>query len=243
MSDLPRDPAEPGGDDPELDPENLAIDDDPVEPEIEPDEEPDEPEPQPQQHQSRRERSRNELAELRREVAELRAQRTEPARQPAIDPAAARAAEDKFFADLELVPPQEAFRQLYQRARSEFGQAILGQQINTQDRLDQQSYDSTARTNPLYERYRDKVEALVASERARGNIVGRRQALAWLYFEDVERSGARAAGQQRQQGAARVASQTVRPVNPRGTVARGGGRRTQDEEDEALLRSISMQDI
>lgn len=259
MSDLPRDPADGGADDPldPIEPQEVELDEDgnPVEPEPELDEdgnpiEPD-PEPEPEPRQTRRTGPRGrangeEIRELRSQLEQTNRQLTELQRRPAaapFDPQAAQAAENKFWADLDLMAPAEAMKAVYARARGEFQQQFVSQSISTQETLDKQSYDASARISRVHQQYRQRVEDLVATERARGNTVPRDVALKFLLGEDAINRANRVVPGQRRAAGARVAAQTTRPVRGGGDVARGGRRRDEGADDEALLRNITAGDI
>lgn len=255
MSDLPRDPILDDGDgDPaELDqPEDLEteLEDEPQEGD-EPDaadgedEAADEPPRQTRRTGPRGRPNGEEIRELRRENEDIRRQMQalQQPRQPAFDPAAQARADQEFWASLDLMTPAEAHRAVYTRATREVSQAFFQQNTQTQETLDKQAYDAQARNSRVHQQYRSRVEELVSGERARGNIVNRDVALRYLLGEDAINRANKVAPAQRRQGAARVNSQTVRPGNGRGDVARGGARRNQDTDDEALLRGTRVADI
>lgn len=260
MSDVSRDSIlddgdEPDPDPPDPDPPEPIDDDDPIEPdpdEPDPDEpDPDEPDPDEPPRQTRRSGPRGrpngeEIRELRRENEEIRRQMRalqQQPRQPAVDPQAQARADQEFWASLDLMTPAEAHRAVYNRATREVSQAFYQQNSQTQDRTDKQAYATLASTSPIHQRYQQRVEEAVANERARGNIVDREVMFAWLEYQDRKTRAARIAPQQRRRGAANVARQTVRPGNGRGDVQRSGGRRSQDSDDEALLRQTRVSDI
>jgi hypothetical protein len=249
MSD-PRDPLDEGGDDAELDQaEDL---DEPIEDEAEPGEEPeeaveaDEPEPEPRRTRGPRGRANGEeIRELRSQLEQTTRQ-IEELRRPApqrVDPAQQQQAEERFFEQLEMMPPREAYKALWQQAQQVLGQRIAQQSSATQEGFDKQAYDARAETSRVRQQYRDRVEALVAMERGRGNIVPRENALRHLYADDMLARADRVAAPQRRAGAARVANQTTRPASGRGDVARAGRRRDQGDDDAALLRQITAGDI
>jgi hypothetical protein len=251
MSDLPRDPVDDGeGDDLELDQtEDLDTElEDEAEPGTEPEEEvEDEPEPeQPRRTRGPRGRANGEqIRELRTQLEQTQRRLDEMSRpQPQrVDPAAQQAAEERFWASVEMMPQREALQAVYARARQEMGQQLGVQQVTTQERFDQQQYDAAARTSRVHQQYRQKVDALVAAERSRGNIVGREVALKFLLGEDAINRANRIVPSQRRAATGRVDRQTTRPTNGRGDVARGGGRRDQATDDERMLRNVTVGDI
>lgn len=176
-------------------------------------------------------------AEYDRRLAEIQA------RPQQADPQAQARADQEFWASLEMMSPAEAHRMVYQRARQEIAQQLVHQQVATQEAIDRQAYEAAAQSSRVHQQYRERVEALVASERARGNTLPREVALKFLYGGDgLERTRKGAPAQQRQ-AQQRVARQVVRPSTGRGEVPRTGIQRSQDADDEALLRGIRMDDI
>jgi len=263
MSDLPRDPAQPGGEppaDPNAEPLDTELDEtlDPEEPEPELDEdgnpievepEPDEPSPPAAaRRQGPRGRPYGEtIREQQRQIDDLRQQlQARPAPQPQVDTAAQRAAEaaeeQRFLESLELMSPAQAAIAAARREREQserrMQQYLLHQQVTTQETLDRQAYDSQARTSKIHEQYRARVERMVADERARGNFVNREVALKYLLGEDAIARANRAAAPQRKAAAGRVAAQQVRTGSPRGDAPATGRRPAPGslEADEALLR-------
>ena len=247
MSDTPREPVEPVTE--EFDPAEIVDELEPDEPE--PDEgEGDELEPEgdeppvverPQRHGRKGEaqRYRERLDRTERELAELKAQRAQPA-QPAFDPAAQARAEAEKWERRAMMSPVELVQDVQREARAEFQQAILAQQVQTQDLIDKQAYDARAETSRPHQIYRDRVETLLAAERARGNFGATRTAiLKYLIGEDALERGARAVPRQQRAAAARLDGQRTRPVGARGDVARGGRRPAPGslEADEELVNA------
>lgn len=235
MSDLPQDdPAE--AEDLDLDlSDDQGEGDEPELEDGEGDPEPDEgdgegeDEPRPAARQSRpgrNQRLRAENERLHREMAELRGRVdgiSQSVRQPQPDYSAQRQRqEQEFWAALETMTPAEAARAAYQRAQGEFGQALRMQQMSVEDRIDKQAYDAQRTTSTVHQRYADRVEAVIAQERARGNVgITRDAVLKYLLGEDAIARANKAAGGQRQQAQRRVRQQTVQPASGRGDGARG----------------------
>lgn len=251
MSDLPRDPAEGGVDDEILDQtEDLETEVEDAEPGEEPEEavgeETEEAEPERRRGRPRGQAYGEQIRELRSQNETLQRRLDEMARgaAPRPDPQAAQAAEAKFWADLELMSPQEMVRAVYARAQNEMRQALGATQLSTQEAIDKQTYESKALTSGVHQRYRQRVEDMVAMERNRGNVLSREVALKYLVGEDALQRSGRVLPQQRRQAAARVGAQTVRPgAGGASDVARGGGRRDQASEDERLLRGLTAGEI
>jgi hypothetical protein len=256
MSD-PRNPPDDGED---VDP--GFIDDDPggadleqePEPDYEPEPEPDEPEPDiepDQQHRRRSRRDQNERLRIRlekqdAELADLRRQIQNPQRQqPQFDPAQAARLQAEENERLAVMGPAEAARYFYEKGLRETAQVIQQDRFQTQDLLDRQAYETAARSSRVHQQYKQRVDDLLASERARGNLGANRDSiLKYLVGQDAIERATRAAPGQRSSAARRVAGQTVRPGTARGDGARPGGeRRGEADADERLLRRLRVGDV
>lgn len=257
MSDMPREPL-PGADETYLDDldQPMPEGDDPVEEfdddpggEEGPDDQPEgEDEPAVAEQPRRRtqaQRLRERLDKQDRELAELRARQQAPTQpQYAPDPYAAQRAAAEENERLQLMSPAEASRYFYEKGQREFQQAMVRQQLQTQDLVDKQAYDSASRSSRIHQQYAARVESTLAEERRLGNLGTTRQAiLNYLVGQDaIERAG-RAAPAQRRAAAGRVASQQARPTGARGNGARQARQPDQDSADEALLRGITVSDL
>ena len=248
MSDIPQDRVEEEldlteiGDDPEPEPDEPE----PEEGEDEPPEGEDEPAPvaaetRQQRRKGEAQRYRERLERTERELAELKARAQQPA-APAFDPAAQARAEQEFLASLDMMSPAEAIRAIDQRRTAQFQQAIVAQQNVITDRIDKQAYDAEARTSPIHQRYRERVETALRAEHAVGNFrATRADVLAYLVGQDAIQRAGRAAPAQQRRAAARVNGQRVRPVNGRSD---GGAEpRNRVDDDERLLRGIRVEDF
>lgn len=263
MSDRPNRPQDGGGEPEPLDPNaetELVEDDDAGEVELEDepepgegeDPEPGEPEPDPEptirrggpRGRSIGERDR-EIAELRGQVQTLLSQQRQPApAAPPQDPRAAQQAEEQFWAEIAQLPYEHQMRAVWNRAQQVIQGQLLNQQLSTRETLDRQSYESRIASSPIHARYRDRVEKMVADERARGNIVDREVALKYIVGEDAINRANGAAPRQRREAATRVQQQQTRPTNSRGD---GTARRRPEpgsaEADEALIRDADQRGI
>ncbi len=166
-------------------------------------------------------------------MAEVRRQ---PAAQPPVDQAAARQAEQEFYAALELMPPAQAYQALTQRAEQRVLTYLQGQQAQTNERLDKQAYDAEARTSKLHQRFRPQVEAEVQRYRDRGIFVERETILNQLYATDMRTRAQRAAPAQRNGAARRVAGAQTRPTGARsdGAAGRRPAPGTAEHDDRVL---------
>lgn len=249
MSDIPAGP--PGEEDLDLGEivDDLEPEPDEPEPEAE-DEEPPEvdgeepPEPVAQPRQGRRgqaERLRIKTDRLERELAELKA-RPAPVAQPAIDPGAAQRAEAEKWERRAMMSPVEIAQDVAREFEGRMQQSLAMQQFTTQDLVDKQQYDAEARTSRVHQQYKQRVDTLLSSERARGNLGATRGAiLAYLVGQDAIERANRAAPRQQRAAAGRVSRQQVRPGSTRSDGAAGS--RTRPDADEALLRGIRVGDL
>jgi hypothetical protein len=115
-----------------------------------------------------------------------------------------------------MMAPHEAIAEALQYGAQQQQQQLLALHIQTNDRIDRQSYELQTRTSAVHKRYRDEVEREVGAMRARGIYdVSRQQILQQLVGRDALERAERAAPRQRQTAAARVASQQTRPTGAR----------------------------
>lgn len=217
-----------------------------------------EPEEQPArgERQGRRDqnqRLREQRQELIRDNAELKARiaRLEQAQQqrPGPDPAAQQAAEQERWQryrqaiDAGQISVVDAIRDIYQHGQQTFQQQMLAQQQAINDRIDKQAFQSAAVGSKLHRDYAARVEQTLAAERAAGNAgVTRDAILKYLVGEDAMARAMAGAPTQRRQAAQRVAGAQARPTGAAGDGSRPAARRERDD-DEALLRGITIEDI
>ena len=199
---------------------------------------------QPGRRETQSQRLRRQNAELQRELAEARgfrdgAEQFRSQPQPQIDYAAQQRAQQERADRLALMSPIEAMEFIANEREQRVAYALQQQQVALQDRIDKQAYDQAARGSRVHERYRQDVEKLLASERARGNVGADRESiLAYLVGKDAVSRAARAAPAQRKAASGRVASQQTRPTGARGDGSTGGRRPAPGtpEHDDMLIR-------
>ncbi len=148
---------------------------------------------------------------LRQTIAELQRSQQEIQQRIAADPQARARAEAQEAELLSRMGPDEQARYFYNKGRQEIGQVLQNQRIETADQIDRLSYDSTARSSPLHQRYATRVEDLLRTERSQGRSPPREVILDYLIGRDVRERAMRAAPGQRRQAAARVRGQPTRP--------------------------------
>jgi hypothetical protein len=228
-------------------PEDLDLDpeDEDLEP-ADPDEDldPDEPDPEPRvapeprqpSRYERRVRSLNEQIRTERE-ARLRLEGQLQARPaphvPQVDP---RVEEQQFMEQLRMLSPEDQAMAVGRRVQDTTSRALQAQRLEFADMMDRQSFTQLQRAEPAAKRLSDKVEQLLASERAAGRNSPREVIFSYLLGSELREKAARAGDQQRRTGQRRIAAQTTRPGNSRSTVASHGGRRSADDNSqEAIL--------
>lgn len=133
-------------------------------------------------------RTRTQEAERKADEADRRARDLEERfnRQAAGPTAAERqlAEEDAQLRDPNTTELDRWRIQSNQRMRASEAQA-QGFLMQGRDDRDAASYERKAATNPVYDKYRDKVEAAVTQERKAGKLVQREMVLAYLLGQDV----------------------------------------------------------
>lgn len=180
-----------------------------------------EPEPRRQGRKTEAQRWRERAERAEREAAEARGfrQATEQfgTRQQGPSPAEIERQQREEQERLAMMSPQEVANYYYQKGQQGFQQALLMQQLQTEDRIDKRDYDQQAKGSRVHAQYRDAVERELVSERNRGNLrVTREDILHRLVGRDAVERAERAAPAQRRTAARRVASQSTRPTGARG---------------------------
>jgi hypothetical protein len=191
---------------------------------------------------ARAQAAERELAEVKRQIAELQGfQAGATSRQQQPDPQAAQRAEAEFYAQLELMPPAQAYQAIVHRERQNIGGALQQLRLEQQDLADQARYEASCARSPTREAYREKVEDYRQSQLRRGFIISREEAYHLLLGRDTEARASRAAPRQRAAAAARVAGQRTQPTGARSNM-RPGGRRPQPGSAEADAAAIAEAD-
>lgn len=177
---------------------------------------------------------------LERENAELRGFNAGAAsRQPQMDPQAAARAEAEFYAQLEQMPPAQAYQAIVNRERQNFSGAFQQLQFNQQDLADRTEFAASCAASPTRAAYRERVEQYRADQRRAGFVIGREEAFHLLYGRDLEARANKARPGQQRAGQRNIQRQQTRPTGARST-ATPQGRRPQPgslEADEALINA------
>ena len=249
MSEERDDPTPPDDDDIDLgaiDADGNEIEPDP--PETEPEPEPDEPSADVDQRDRRSQvrrgqvhrlradldRERAEKADLVRRIAALEQQRTAP---PPPDPQAQAREEAEFRASLENMLPHEAALAVANRSEQRMQRQLTQVALQGFDRSDTADWRQLQATNKAAARLGPQVEQVLQQRRAMGDYtLGRRDILAYLVGQEVLNRPAAATPPPRRR--------PQPPASGRGDVAAAGNRRRSEaDQDVALLRGITTADI
>lgn len=192
--------------------------------------EPDDTEPEPvaparQGRKGEAQRYRDRALRAEERLSEILTRQPQAAPAPTFDPAAQARAEAEKWERRAMMSPVELAQDVQREMQANFQQAFVAQQVQTQDLIDKQAYDTEARTSSVHQKYQKRVETLLGSERARGNYGATRVAiLKYLIGEDALERAGRAVPRQQRAASNRLDAQRTRPVGARGDVARGGRR-------------------
>lgn len=228
-------------DDPELDPEELAL---------ETLEEPEEPDPEetggegdpegsqqdggqraqggaegpgvagrPSRGDARIQSLANENREFKRQLAELQA--AQQHRQQPPDPYAAQRAQQIEQERLSLMDPEQRFQYQLEKLQSQQQADMQRLRFEMHDSADQARFDALKSTNKLAAAYAPEVDRIIKQERAEGRNVSREVALKFAIGEKYLAEASKASAKQRVQANGRVATQRTSPTNPGGMQREG----------------------
>jgi hypothetical protein len=226
----------------ELEPEPEAE----LEPEAEPEPEVTEPESEPELHAEPEQPSRRDrrIETLTTSLAEERRLREETNRRldallagqqnrpPAGETPEARAQR------LALLTPEERITAELHEARRDFSQQMQVVQFQSQDNSDRAAYEAKATVDPLYAKWRPKVETELAELRRQNMNVSRERLMYYLIGKNAVEGRQAVKGQQRAEGRRRVEQQRTRPANSGSDVA--GSRRDRNASLERRLENQSL---
>lgn len=143
-------------------------------------------------------------ARLEQELMQLRSQMSQPRQE----------SEAEFEARLSLQEPQEQIRIRLQRAQIENTRQNEITRMQAADMIDRTQYDTNARHDIRYAKYRDKVEQLRLQELQRGNVHSRENLLTYILGQEVLKAQPKVAAA-REQARERVQRQQARPGESR----------------------------
>ncbi len=193
--------------------------------------------------ESRAQRQANENRELRRRLEELERRGTEQ-RPQGPDPQAAAREEQEFYQSLELMAPAQAIMAVRDRERRLMGSVLQQTEARLLDRQDRSDFARLCETDRSARRLAPVVEQMIADARRSGNFsLDRETAFTFAYGKELRERGRTETPRQRAAAGRRVQRQTVRPGAGRGDAPRAASRRSQDSDDEAFLRGITLDDL
>ncbi len=195
----------------------------------------------------RAERAETQLRDLRGSVErlerELEASRRQPT-PPPVDPMARQREVEAENALLAGMGPEEQGRYWFQKGQEETRRMVAQTQFQTADAQDKRDFAQLQREFPGAAQYAAEVERTLEAARSRGRwALTREDIFNSLYGKAGRERTARQAPRQRADARRRVASQTTRPGSGRGDVARGGGGRSQEDQDLRFLRNTRVGDV
>jgi len=198
------------------------------------------PQPQPKRP-GRRERQTAELRQLRerleRQERELASVRGQQSVQPRVDPADQARRDQAEREQVALYPVEQQLAYWREKDRREIGQALVNQQVQFGETIDRREWTAACRTDKVRQRFADRVEQTLSSERQAGRNHTREEIYYALLGQELDGKRGQASQRQRREGAARVRSQTTQPGGARSDVARE--RREGDDSLEAARRRIA----
>jgi hypothetical protein len=142
---------------------------------------------------------------------------------------------------LALLDPIDRMREEMRESRSASERQMQLMQIGMADQSDKATFDAKALVDTLYQKWQPRVEAFVSEHRAKGQLFGREQALAYLIGKNALDTRGSQGSKQRQQAERRVARQQTRPGNSRSDVAaaeRRGG--SEGDRRERRLENVQL---
>jgi hypothetical protein len=199
--------------------------------------------------ESRYQRNRREAQEAKREAADLRRrlddlERRGPSAPQGPDPQAAAREEQEFYQSLELMAPAQAIMAVRDRERRTMGMALQQTRAELLDEVRKQRWETSCESNWTKARLSPQVQTMIDTARRQGNTsLDYETAYRWALGDEIDRRSRVETPRQRAAAGRRVQRQTVRPGSGRGDAPRGGNRRSQDADDEALLRGITIADL
>jgi hypothetical protein len=208
------------------------------------------PEPQPRPSGRADRRIAAQQAKIREQDAELArlralAAQAQQYQAPPPDPERQSRLEREELERVAQLPFEEQGRYWSRKVQEETRREMLQQGLQTRDMLDRMQFENVMRTRKLPAKYATEVDNLLIQARQQGMNPSREWLLNAVVGRELLERKDKEVARQRQNGAARIARQQVRPAGTGNTAGSGGGRRSrsQDADDEALLRGITVGDF
>lgn len=170
-----------------------------------------------------------QISDLNRRLDALIAGRTQPAPQGETPEARAQR--------MALLTPEERIREELQVAQQGFAREQQQLRFTVLDGNDRAAFEAKATVDPLYQKWKPKVEAELQVLRQQGMNADREKIMFYLIGKSAVEGRLQTRGQQRAAGAQRVQRQTTRPSNSGSDVQ---ARRDRNSSLERRLENQSL---
>jgi hypothetical protein len=222
--------------DPEPDPEPEP-DPDP-EPDPEPEPEPGDPEPgeqrQPSRRDSRIETLTNSVKEERQRRVELERRLDGLVRQPQLPQGESP---EQRAQRLALLTPEERITETLRESEARHAQELRGLQFSILDGNDRAAFEAKATVDPLFAKWKPRVETELATLRQQGQNVDREKLMFYLIGKNAVEGRSKEVGKQKRAAQVRVNAQRTRPSNSGSDTA---ANRTRNTSLERRLENQSI---
>jgi hypothetical protein len=139
---------------------------------------------------------------------------------------------------LALLTPEERIQETLREDREQHRREMQSVQFVVQEGSDKAAFEAKATVDPLYEKWKPKVEAELSSLRAKGQNVEREKLMFYLIGANAVEARKQQAGRQRADARGRVTRQQTRPSNS-GSDTTG----TRRDRNTSLERRLENQSI
>lgn len=139
---------------------------------------------------------------------------------------------------LALLTPEERITEELRDAKQSFARDMQVVRFQSEDSSDRAAYEAKATVDPLYAKWRPKVDAELAELRRQGMNVSRERLMYYLIGKAAVEGRQAVKGSQRAEGRRRVEQQRTRPANSGSDVA--GSRRDRSTSLERRLENQSL---
>lgn len=139
---------------------------------------------------------------------------------------------------LALLTPEERIREELQVAQQGHARDMQAIQFTVRDTGDKAAFEAKATVDPLFAKWKPKVEAELTALRAQGQNVDREKLMFYLIGKNAVETRKQQSGQQRRDAGGRVRRQQTRPSNSGSDTA--GNRRDRNSSLERRLEDQSI---
>lgn len=170
---------------------------------------------------------REHNARVEQEIQNLR-QQAQQAQQPREE------SDAEFEARVSVLDSDDRQRARLDRATLQHRQQLARQAFMLADRMDKMNYDNIAKTDPIYRKYANDVEQLLAAERNKGHDINRETALDYLRGRNARL---------KQKAASAPAPRRAPPQQTRTTGGRGDQPREERRERRYAANDMSPEAV